>query len=313
MGKRKNAVLESITDGDFTLEVDADGVQRWRDKDGILVREGGPAVIRPNGINEWWRYPNEYSREFAKSECDRVDMPKSRSREFIDMGNRMEGDIALSNAYDPTIQVSVGFLDEYVEVGIDYYIKDENGNSIRRTESIYIERRDEDYITEELGGDTFRISYIVYRNGKLSPMDCTELDDSDAGPVRSYDDVWRYVDQFIKTEEESLKGQVENGDAFLEDPDNDPWLVAGFDEDDKETWSQKFMPDDAREWADRYFDYDTAAEWCVSFTPEEAYTLDRAGLSVLSATDWKDHGFSVSDTVECIFKGYSTPEDAEDD
>jgi hypothetical protein len=98
--------------------------------------------------------------------------------------------------------------------------------------------------------------------------------------------------------------------SLSNDAEDDPWLVAGFSEDDKKAWSQRFEPHQAYEWMYCYFDYDSAVEWCVNFTPEEAYRLQRHGLSVTSATEWKDRGFSVDDTIERVFAGYATPDEA---
>lgn len=289
--ERKSAVLEPVVEGKFTLEIDESGTQRWRDADGNLGREDGPAVIYPNGISEWWD---------DDGDCYAVDVPEAQLREFSEMANRIQDELFSSNKYDPEIPFGVSFSGSHIEVSIEYYEKYDYHQSTFITDSIRIDRRDASRITEELGGDTFTVSGLLYKNDQLSAIDCTEFDDLDVGPLRDYDDIMAYIDDFLDTTQYEVKRQMKEGTAFSEDPDDDPWFRAGYSEDYKKKWSKNFTLDEAE-------------AWCVNFTPEEAEKLDRSGITVLSATDWKDHGFSVRDTVRYVLKGYSTPEEAKDD
>jgi hypothetical protein len=299
--ERKSAVVEPVVEGGFTLEIDETGTQRWRDSDGDLGRKDGPAVIYPNGISEWWRYD---------SGCYAVDVPEAQSQEFLELANKIKDEIWSSDEYDSEIAIGVSLSDAHIEASVQYYTKDDYNSATLITNSIRIERRDIFHITEELGGDTFTVTYLVYKDGELSPMDCTELSDSDVGPLQSYGDIRTYVNEFIELAQGDIRTQVDEGTAFLEDPEDDPWFCAGFSDDDKETWSQKFQPDDAREWIGMGFDYDSAAVWCVNFDPDEADLYRSNGISELQATDWKDNGFDAEDALELISKGYSTADEA---
>ncbi len=43
-----------MLDNEVTMEVDKLGTKRWRNKNGALHREGGPAIERSNGGKQWY-------------------------------------------------------------------------------------------------------------------------------------------------------------------------------------------------------------------------------------------------------------------
>jgi hypothetical protein len=89
----------------------------------------------------------------------------------------------------------VSYLDLHIEVSIEFFTKKEDGSAVCRRKSIYIVRRDPCDVTEELGGDSFKISYLVYEDGVLLTEECSELDDGE-GPIITYEDIMSCVDGF---------------------------------------------------------------------------------------------------------------------
>jgi hypothetical protein len=117
-----------------------------------------------------------------------------------------------------------GFSIEYdgdsIEVGIGYYEKDRFGHPVYVYGSRRVTMRDEDHITEDLGADTLLWSDLAYKDGVLSPMDCSE-DNGQSPAGCDADEIISTFRDFVDDAKFEIECQVRDHTAFWEEPDED--------------------------------------------------------------------------------------------